>query len=310
MRAASLLLAVPLAGCAPVLRPLTATDAAADLEQVTRSNDDELDPAISPDGRRLAYEASTTLDGPRHVEVRSVRTGRLIFSSKDDAGVQPAWMPDGSSIVYVGDTFDGRSKLLQTYGQGVRPVFLANVGDPSFGGTHPAVSPDGNLVAMTLNDVSVRRSEWSSGRHYDHALGVTDLLGTGVKVIGHGLDPAFSPDGARIAFTQMAQGHEHVFVAARDGSSPAQITFGSEDDESPTFSPDGKSIAFCSVHGGTPRKRANLFVARADGSELVQLTEGDRLACHPSWGRDGFIYFHADVGGRFHVFRLRRSAGP
>ena len=31
-----------------------------------------------------------------------------------------------------------------------------------------------------------------------------------------------------------------------------------------------------------------------DGAGLIQLTEGDRYACHPTWGRDGFIYFSDD----------------
>ncbi len=51
--------------------------------------------------------------------------------------------------------------------------------------------------------------------------------------------------------------------------------------------------------------QANLFVVHPDGSGLVQLTEGDRLACRPDWANDGFVYFHANATDRFHIWRIR-----
>lgn len=302
MRRLLFLLAAALGGCAPVLRPLTATDAASGLEQVTFSKRNELDPAISPDGKELAYDAAAAPDGAPHVEVLSLADRKLVYASRD--GSQPTWMPDASSIVFA-EGSSGRSRLVETYGQGVRPVFLADVGDPAFGGTQPVVSPDGKLVVLSLDDVAVRRSEWSSARRFDHALGVTDFLGTGMKIVGRGLDPAISPDGRHIAYVKNVQGREHVFLADLNGSNATQLTFGADDDESPAFSPGGRRVAFCSVDGDPPLRSANLFVVRTDGSDLVQLTEGDRVACHPSWAKDGFLYFHADARSRFHVFRLR-----
>ena len=303
MRLPTLTLAVALGGCAPVLRPLTATDAASDLEQVTFANADERDPAISPDGGELAYDVRANRGAP-HVEVMAVATRRLVYASRDEAGSEPAWMPDGSSVVFVARTAGERPKLVETQGQGVRPVFLADVGDPSFGGTRPVVSPDGKLVVSTFENVSVRRSG-AAARRWDRAIGVTDFVGTGLKVVARGLDPALTPDGKRLAFVREVDGREHVFVARADGSSPVQVTFGADNDQSPAFSPDGKSIVFCAADGVPPVEQANLFEMRADGSGLVQLTEGDRFACHPSWGKDGTIYFDANARGRFHVFRLR-----
>jgi hypothetical protein len=34
-------------------------------------------------------------------------------------------------------------------------------------------------------------------------------------------------------------------------------------------------------------------------------TEGDHSARRPAWAHDGFIYFHADVTDRFHIWRIR-----
>ncbi len=290
MRPWMLVLSLSLFGCdSSVLRPLVSTDAASGLEQVTHSRDDERKPAIAPDGRAIAYEVNGT-----HVAVLSLaRPGRLVYTSK--AGREPAWMPDASSIVYA-----RRGHIVQTFGQGERPVFNADVGDAYFGASQPAVSPDGKLVAMSVTNVDAK------GQAFDRAIGVTDLLGTGTKILTRGSEPAFSPDGKLIAFTRVTDGRSHVFVANADGSSATQITDGTSDDHAPTFSPDGKSIAFCSVvHDDAQVDQANLFVVRADGTGLVQLTEGDRYACSPAWGHDGFIYFEANARRRFHIWRVR-----
>ena len=98
---------------------------------------------------------------------------------------------------------------------------------------------------------------------------------------------------------------KHLFVANADGTSPTQITDGPADDQSPSWSPDGKDIVFCSAHGEDELVQANLFVVHADGTGMVQLTEGDRISCHPTWSRDGYVYFHANEGGRFHIWRVR-----
>jgi len=306
MRVAWLVVLPALCGCSTVLRPLTTTDAATGLEQITRSHDNELDPAVAPDGKSIAYEVTRAPGATPHVEVMDLARGRVIFSSGDTPGVDPAWMPTSDSIVFVGKS----GGLVQTYGQGVRPVFLADIGDPSFrGGARPAVSPDGRLIALAVGSLQVLEPGWPTSREVDHALAVTDTLGTGLEVIQHGTDPTYSRDGKKMAFVRRSQGHMHVFVANADGTSAQEITDGSEDDRSPTFSPDGRWVAFCAVRGEAPSEEANLFAVHTDGTGLVQLTEGDRLACKPSWAADGAIYFHANADDRFHVFRLRPLLG-
>src|SRR5580658_10263497 len=62
-----------LVACSPaVWRPLETTAAATELSQVTRSNDNELDPAVSPDARSIAFEVAPTLDAPPRITVMSL----------------------------------------------------------------------------------------------------------------------------------------------------------------------------------------------------------------------------------------------
>ncbi len=302
------LFALALIGCGTTLRPVATTDAALDLEQVTRGADNEMDPAVSPDGKSLAFTVAASRESAKHVAVVALSDpSRPTYLSRDVLGREPAWMPDGSGIVFVAKRgANAPEKLVQTFGQNEhRPVFLADVGDPNFAAFEPTVAPSGKLVAMSLAKVSVRDSTWPTSKQIDHGIGVTDLGGTDIEVIGPGADPAWSPDGAHIAYVRATADHEHLFVANADGTGAVQITEGAADDRTPSWSPDGKDLVFCSAHGDEELVQANLFVVHADGSGLVQLTEGDHIACHPSWARDGHVYFHANEGGRFHVWRVR-----
>lgn len=294
-------------GCSATLkRPIMPTDAAVDLTQVTRSSDNEIDPAISPDGKTIAYTMAASHDAPRRVAIAPLASpDRPLYST---IGREATWMPDGSGIVFV-----AKEKLVQSMGHTEhRPVFLADVGNPNFFALHPTVAPSGRLVAMTMSDVTIRDSSWPTDRQLDLGIGLTDLGGHGVDFIGRGTDPSFSPDGKHIAYVKRTGDHEHLFVANANGTESTQITEGPADDEQPSWSPDGKDLVFCSAHGAEDEfTQANLFVVHADGSGLVQLTEGDRIACHPTWARDGWVYFHANATGRFHIWRLRllRAAG-
>ena len=60
-------------------------------------------------------------------------------------------------------------------------------------------------------------------------------------------DPAFSPDGARIAFTHYTASGSQIWVMNADGSGQTQLTFegaGPDYALAPAFSPDGRRIAY------------------------------------------------------------------
>jgi hypothetical protein len=90
-----------LMACSATLRrPLRTTDAASDLAQVTRSRENEFDPAISPDARALAYEVAVTPEASPHVEVLVLdgaappEAGKVAYIARDVVGLEPAWLPE------------------------------------------------------------------------------------------------------------------------------------------------------------------------------------------------------------------------
>jgi Tol biopolymer transport system component len=303
----------PALGCSATLRHgVRTTEAAADLGQVTRSQANEFDPAVSPDASAIAYEAADTPDATPHVEiiplggVGSRAIPKIEYTSHDAMGLEPTWTPDGSSIVYVSNP-NGARRLVQTFGDGPAHVrFVATAGDPNLYAHWPRVSPDGRSLAVTLDQIELFRTGWRSALSMNEAVGLSDLSGADVTILGAGGELAWSPDGRRIAFARVVGGHAHLFVAKADGADATQITEGPEDDESPSWSPDGRYIVFSSSRSNEGLwTQANLFVVRPDGSGLVQLTEGDRMACRPDWAADGFVYFHANATDRFHIWRIR-----
>ena len=301
---------------ASVQRAVTTTEAATQMQQVTHSAENELDPAISPDGKKIAYEVARTVDATPHIEAIALpdtapgRSEAVEYSSKGAMGFEPAWMPDGARLVFVSDAL-GAHKLVETIGPSPRETrLLGSVGDPSLRAGWPAIAPNGT-VAMTLGRMKEFQSGWRSLRRLDSALGLSDLEGSGIEVLGEGTDPAWSPDGRRIAFSRAVDGRAHLFVMNADGTGAKQITDGPDDDVHPSWSPDGSALVFCSARGDEVHwTQANLFSVRPDGSWLVQLTEGDRVACRPDWARDGYIYFHANATDRFHIWRLRPVGAP
>jgi TolB protein len=303
----------PLLACsASIRRGVSTTEAATGLQQVTYSRADERDPAVSPDAKSIAYEVADSPGATPHLEVTSLadvgaaRRAEPRYSSKGATGMEPAWTPDGTGLVFVSNAL-GSPGLVQTSGTSLdASSFLARAGDPGFTASWPSLSPDGKSMAMSLPRTRLFESGWRTTERFHSALGVSDLSGSGLTILGEGTYPAWSPHGERIAFVRAVGGRTHVFIAKADGTGARQITEGPDDDQQPSWSPDGSSLVFCSAHGGSEtRAESNLFVVHADGTGLEQLTEGDRAACRPDWANDGFIYFHADATDRFHIWRLQ-----
>jgi Tol biopolymer transport system component len=84
-------------------------------------------------------------------------------------------------------------------------------------------------------------------------------------------DPAFSPDGSRIAFTGERDGNREIYVMDADGANQRRLTFTAGTvrdpmvesvDENPSWSPDGERIGFDSTRDGN----LEVYVMNADGS--------------------------------------------
>jgi Tol biopolymer transport system component len=122
--------------------------------------------------------------------------------------------------------------------------------------------------------------------------------------------PAWSPDGTRIAFTSLRDGHHAIYTMASDGSSQIRLTTGWSE-YGPAWSPNGKRIAFTSHRDG----HHEVYVMDADGSNVIRLTDTLKSSPfyfnrHPAWSPDNqHIALESNVDGGQEIYILDTKSG-
>jgi TolB protein len=181
---------------------------------------------------------------------------------------------------------------------------------------HPSFAPDGRSVLFTS-----RRN------------GSADIYRVGVA--GSGLerltdDPAFddqavmSPNGREIAFVSSRSGQADIWLLDVTTRRLRNLTNHPAGDYRPSWSPDGAWIAFTSDRGSdgaqaatpgrtgrfAPSQRTQIFVVRADGSGLRQMTSGERSAGSATWSKDGSEIAFYEAGPQDWPAMSRDFTGP
>jgi tricorn protease len=109
---------------------------------------------------------------------------------------------------------------------------------------------------------------------------------------GHERNPAFSPDGALVAFTGEYDGNPDVYVVPSAGGTPQRLTYHPGDDVVVGWTPDGKSVVFRSSRDAHAAGVAQLFTVPLTGgmetavplpraAEASFAPDGKRLAYVP-----------------------------
>lgn len=120
-------------------------------------------------------------------------------------------------------------------------------------------------------------------------------------------DPAWSPDGAQIAFSSRRAGTFDLWVMDACGNGETQLTSGPEDDRDPQWSPDGRWILFARESSPPARE---LWIMRSDGSEARPLLQGDPIydaEWSPNGDRIAFTRHDPDGGPTVAVARVVRG---
>jgi Tol biopolymer transport system component len=93
------------------------------------------------------------------------------------------------------------------------------------------------------------------------------------------IEPAWSPDGTKIAFASRRGGSFDIYVMDADGTGTVRLTTTKQHDNHPSWSPDGMRIAF--------ERDDDIYVMAADGSGARSVSDPGAEEAEPAWSPDG-----------------------
>ncbi len=225
--------------------------------RLTNTPAEELHPAWSPDGRRIAFQCMSA-DGASNVCLvnpdGSGYTQVTRWGPNDPGAQRPVWSPDGQKIAVSRESPSG----------GLQYVWVMNADGSNqlqiVEGRDPSWSPDGRRIAFTRYD-GTGYQIWTAGPD-----------GSDVRKLTEGdhyrMYPTFSPDGRQIAFE-----YDHASVVVMDaGGGPAR-TVAAKSSWNLSWSADGSKLVLAPAGEG-------LWLVGVDGTALIQIA-GD--GTQPAW---------------------------
>ena len=251
-------------------------------------------PALSPDGRRVAFVVSDT-------DQEADRLRSSIWVAPADASAparpftegpadrSPAFSPDGRWLAYISITDDKPEHAhvrLAPLDGGV-PAPLGDLPGPL---AQLAWAPDSNRIVVVCRVGLPDRGNATAPER--NAPRVTRGM------------------AARLDGVGWQDGRRHLFLVEVETGSARQITRGEYDHDDPSFSPDGASVVFASDR--SPRRddrqfRSDAWVMPVVGGRPRRLTGGKGLVAFPAFSPDGkLVVFAGQVTEQFdednHVF--------
>jgi dipeptidyl aminopeptidase/acylaminoacyl peptidase len=307
------------------------------------------DPAVSPDGKWVAYQATEVElpSGARNSDLylTSILGGaprRLTSHAKADT--RPRFSPDGKRLAFLSNR-DGSSQvylLERLGGEPVKATALPNGAD-SFSwiddrsvlvtsevAPAPEEAKAGPASSARVYDELLFRhwDTWEDGKR-THLL-VVPLQGGPVKDLtpgGRDVPPfslggpagyGVSPDGQEVCFSRnddklgAISTNADLYVVPVTGGEARRIASHPGYDGSCRYSPDGSRIAFrAQMRAGYESDRWQLVVYdRAQGTSRSLTEAFDRHVGEPAWSADSrTLYFTAEEDGRSPLFSVPAAGG-
>lgn len=269
----------------------------------------QAEPAFSSDGNQVAFAEYEGEEGAIYTAIIG-GDKPLRLTLKSGMVCCPAWSPDNRQIAFIRSSKEGTSiNAVSALGGAEKRLYFYFSESTRLRGlcAHLDWSPDGKWLAfgepigghariamISLDDLNVRPLTSPPEQEND-------------------CEPAFSPDGSRLAFHRGSKGGESkdLFLAPVTGGELRRLTFDNAWGGSPAWTQDGSDIVFASMRGGP----MNLWRISANGGAPQPIAGISAWAYHPSIPRKGnqLAYEHHTLSSSIWRISLKdktHSAGP
>lgn len=229
----------------------------------------EIEPEFDRAGSRIVFQSNRNNNRNEIYSMNPDGTGITRLTNVAGQNRSPSYSPDGSKIAFV----SGRPR---PNNQGSIDLYVMNadgsnqigLGIPTntFAAEAPTFNHNGTRIAYfagrlagatNTQDIYTINPDGTNETRLTTAAGVDN-------------QPAFSPDGSKIAFVSFRGGDTdgEIYVMNSDGTNQTRLTNDTREDRYPTFTPDGTRITFGN------RVDGHLSTINVDGTGLVRLTNG------------------------------------
>jgi Tol biopolymer transport system component len=251
-------------------------------------------PEASPDGKRIAFDASWA--GPRRIwatDNRGYNPQQLTSDvSEGISHVRPRWSSDGTKVVFQSverTKFDVRVVDLARG----RSVWVTN---DAVQDLNPVWSPSGRFIYFSSyrgGGINIWRVAMSPE---GTPAGAPQQLTNGA---GQDVEIAISRKAARLAFSILRQNADiwRLPVSPETGKptgAPVEVITTTREDSRGVWSPDSKTIAFNSDRTG----EMNIWLHSLEQGQTRQLTKGSGGDFQANWSPDGrrIVFFSSRTG--------------
>jgi TolB protein len=246
------------------------------VTQLTGSAGNSVMPALSPDGKKIAF--CSDRGGKWDLYLMDATGGPAVQLTTDPSqNIHPSFSPDSKRLVYSSYSSPSAGWELVVIDLD-NPAAQHHIGY----GLFPNWAPQGDKIVF--QKPRERGTRWFSiwTLEYVNGEGVRPTA-LAVSANAAAINPQWSPDGRQIVFSTVFNPSVAAVAGPNPGASPAGA--------------------------GLPTQ-ADVWVMNADGTGRTNLTRSRFLNVQPTWGHDGSIYFVSDRSNNSvqNIWSIRASA--
>ncbi len=244
------------------------------VTQLTADPANDVMPALSPDGKKIAFASDRS--GAWKIYVMSASGGQAVQLTSDPAhDLHPSWSPDAKRLVFCRlGQMSGRWELwvvetdrpsnAEFIGFGMFPEWCSVAGTGSSGTDKIAFQRGRERGDRAFSLWTIDYKPGSSGN-------LTEIVASRGNAA---INPTWSPDGMWLAYSVIPAGHE----SGGRSASPAPVAM--------------------------EPARADLWITSIDGGARVNLSSGRFANVMPTWGPDNKVYFVSNRNGLDNIWAV------